>query len=1021
MDIYLLVLTALAGLAVLLMVLILLRLGEHTERIEELRRRVILLEEALRRLAIRPAAPAIALSSQETIPLPDVSSTASAAREARPASPGPQPVTAPVPAHPASEVTPIPASPGVKPRVDASPTPMRPTSPPSAHSAPAEVHPRPPVPSPINWENFLGVRLFAWTGGLLLFLAVAFFVKYSFERNLITPLMRVMLGYLTGFVLLVASFRLSRQRYSVTVHSLCAAAILIFYASTFAAHAYYGLLATVPAFGLMALITLAAFVMAVQLEAQVVAILGLLGGFLTPPILSTGVDQPFGLFGYIALLDAGLICVALRRRWNYLVALGGAGTVLMQAGWVSSFFAAEKFGVACVIFLGFAAFFAVAHLAACRFRRESSFSSAAAFGAAGAAFLFAFHVLFQPFDSVTSRPWGFFAYLFAIDLLILALAWIRPELRRAQFGSAALAFILIALWSHSWLSEPLINGILAVYLLFGLLHAVFPMVVERIRPSGQATGLANVFPPLVLVLILWPVVKFQTGGLFFWAIVLAAGILAAGLSAITGLLSALVVVVSLTVLITGIWISGLPPDLTCLPQMLAVVGGFTVFFFIASLAVGRRIISGDGRGADGSHAGPADSAINPPAQLPALSALLPFVLLLMMIMRLPLHDPSPVFGLALLLSFMVLGAVWRYGSESLSLVALAGSLLLEVTWHALRFEPGRAVIPLVWHLTFAAVFFAYPFFFRRRFASRMQPWVAAALAGPLHFFLVYAVVKRAWPNDFMGLIPAALAVPYLVVTWREARLIAPTESARNTRLALLGGAALFFITAIFPIQLSKQWLTLAWALEGTALVWFYHKVPHDGLRAVGGALLAASFARLALNPEVFAYHPREGWPVLNWWLYSYGIVTICLFAAAKLTAPPRHRIGEIALPPVFYSLGTALVFYLLNIEIADFFSEGAGLEFRLSANLAQDMTYSLAWGIFALILVGVGVIRKVVAARYAGLALLVGTLAKLFLHDIWRLGGLFRIGSLIGLAIVLISASFAYQRFLSTDAGTRGS
>ena len=62
----------------------------------------------------------------------------------------------------------------------------------------------------------------------------------------------------------------------------------------------------------MALITTTAFLLAVRLNALVVAILGMLGGFLTPILLSTGQDNPLGLFGYIAILDAGLIVVALQ-------------------------------------------------------------------------------------------------------------------------------------------------------------------------------------------------------------------------------------------------------------------------------------------------------------------------------------------------------------------------------------------------------------------------------------------------------------------------------------------------------------------------------------------------------------------------------------------------------------------------------------------------------------------------------------------------------------------------------------
>jgi uncharacterized membrane protein len=53
------------------------------------------------------------------------------------------------------------------------------------------------------------------------------------------------------------------------------------------------------------------------------------------------------------------------------------------------------------------------------------------------------------------------------------------------------------------------------------------------------------------------------------------------------------------------------------------------------------------------------------------------------------------------------------------------------------------------------------------------------------------------------------------------------------------------------------------------------------------------------------------------------------------------------------------------------------------------------------------------------MGLLVVTLLKLFLHDLWRLGGLYRIGSLIGLAFVLMMISLIYQKFLSNpSAGT---
>src|SRR6266849_252668 len=105
--------------------------------------------------------------------------------------------------------------PFVSPPVAESPPQTRPLSVPpplpeemlaAATSAPPGL-PKPPsaeLPAPqpllpaINWEQFMGAKLFAWIGGLALFLGVAFFVKYSFEHNLIPPEVRVAIGFVVG-------------------------------------------------------------------------------------------------------------------------------------------------------------------------------------------------------------------------------------------------------------------------------------------------------------------------------------------------------------------------------------------------------------------------------------------------------------------------------------------------------------------------------------------------------------------------------------------------------------------------------------------------------------------------------------------------------------------------------------------------------------------------------------------------------------------------------------------------------
>ena len=93
-----------------------------------------------------------------------------------------------------------PVPPPVPDKVTIPPSPLleRTARPPVPPPLPPPLPTAPPSPSPVgtpfNWEAFMGLKMFAWLGGLALFLGVVFLVKYSFENNLITPLGRITIG-----------------------------------------------------------------------------------------------------------------------------------------------------------------------------------------------------------------------------------------------------------------------------------------------------------------------------------------------------------------------------------------------------------------------------------------------------------------------------------------------------------------------------------------------------------------------------------------------------------------------------------------------------------------------------------------------------------------------------------------------------------------------------------------------------------------------------------------------------------
>jgi uncharacterized membrane protein len=276
--------------------------------------------------------------------------------------------------------------------------------------------------------------MFAWLGGLALFLGVVFLVKYSFENSLITPLGRVLIGLVVGLVPLATGWWLARGRYRTTAQSLCATGIVILYADICAAHSFYQLISLTTAFIAMSAVTLGSFLLAVNLSAQVVVILGLLGGFLTPVLLPSGADNAPVLFLYIALLDLGVAAVAVRKRWFYLVLLGAVGTVFTQIGWALQFFNANKGDEAFWIFLGFEALFLALYFGdrwrGGRFALRSAIAGAASgnAGNAGGAQIF------------------FFSFVFPADAGLLAVPAFGRAHRVIALGAGALAFALVAEW-----------------------------------------------------------------------------------------------------------------------------------------------------------------------------------------------------------------------------------------------------------------------------------------------------------------------------------------------------------------------------------------------------------------------------------------------------------------------------------------------------------------------------------------------------------------------------------------------
>jgi uncharacterized membrane protein len=204
--------------------------------------------------------------------------------------------------------------------------------------APPDEPPSPPRPGFLvnavaaAREGLFGGNTVVKAGVGILFIGLAFLAKYASEHVRLPIELRLAGIGAVAVALLALGWRL-RERRAGYAQVLQGGAIAVLYLTLFSAFKFYGLFAAGPAFALMALVALLAAALAVLQNAPALAVVGALGGFATPLLVSTGEGNHVALFAYYLVLDLGIAVVAWFRTWRALNLLGLAFSFGVGALW----------------------------------------------------------------------------------------------------------------------------------------------------------------------------------------------------------------------------------------------------------------------------------------------------------------------------------------------------------------------------------------------------------------------------------------------------------------------------------------------------------------------------------------------------------------------------------------------------------------------------------------------------------------------------------------------------------------
>jgi uncharacterized membrane protein len=262
--------------------------------------------------------------------------------------------------------------------------------------------------------------------------------------------------------------------------------------------------------------------------------------------------------------------------------------------------------------------------------------------------------------------------------------------------------------------------------------------------------------------------------------------------------------------------------------------------------------------------------------------------------------------------------------------------------------------------------------------------------------LLYQAIGAAYP-EWRGALGVVLAVG-AVVLWQALRRQDPTASLAACALAFTLGAI------AVAIQFDGPAAVAAWAAEGAAATWIGLRVASPIVQFGGLTLWGLAIIRLV---DGYFDTPTHFFPVFNIRTAVTSFVVLLSYVLAWMFA--RHRdagahFGRIR--AALHVVASMLTAAWITAVVGSYWD----LRFDMpQAYLYEQLYLSLGWGVYGALMIVIGMRRAYAPDRYIGISVLAVTVLKVFLYDLWQLGGIYRVVGFIVVGTLLLAVSFLYQ------------